>query len=85
MVGLRRMAGLACLGLIFVSGSAQAADYKVYCSGTRLEIDSRDWDQMLSARGTPLCKLGEFSFLSDAEKFLEKNFGGKDKECYCPR
>lgn len=73
----------ACAGL--GAGTAVAADYKVYCSGTRLEIDTRDWDQMLSARGTPLCKLGEFSYYSEAEKFLERNFGGKDKECYCPR
>ena len=82
MRGISLAAGLAAL---LIAGAAQAGDYNVYCAGTHLEIDSRDWDHMLSARGTPLCKLGEFNYLSDAEKFVEKNFGGKDKECYCPR
>jgi hypothetical protein len=82
MRGISLAAGFAAL---LSAGAAQAGDYNVYCAGTRLEIDSRNWDQMLSARGTPLCKLGEFNYLSDAETFVEKNFGGKDKECYCPR
>jgi hypothetical protein len=37
---------------------------------------------MKSARGSDVCKLGEFDYLSDAEKFAEQ-FGGKGASCKC--
>jgi hypothetical protein len=61
--------------------AAQATRYTVYCSG-RIEVDSRTQEQMLSARGTPLCQFGSFSSASDAERHA-LNFGGKGASCRC--
>lgn len=63
--------------------TAQAASYFVYCASDKVEVDSRNFEQMKSARGTPICQLGSFDYLSDAQSFAQKNFGGPGAKCSC--
>lgn len=63
--------------------TAQAAGYFVYCANDKIEVDSRDFNQMKSARGSGICQLGSFNYLSDAQSFAQKNFGGPGKKCSC--
>lgn len=60
------------------------ADYYVYCANNRIEVDSRNPDQMRSARGSGTCQMGpKFGFLSDARSFAQRNFGGAGRFCSC--
>ena len=43
----------------------------------------RTFDQMKSARGSGICKFGEFPYLSDAMAFARKQFGGVGARCTC--
>ena len=63
--------------------TAQAASYFVYCASEKIEVDSRSFEQMKSARGSGICQLGSFDYLSDAQSFAQKNFGGPGKKCSC--
>ncbi len=75
----------ALLGAVLISPLAHADRYtvSVYCANDKIEVDSRDLEQMRSARGSDVCQFGQFNFLSSAEDFAEKNFGGKGKACTC--
>ncbi len=57
--------------------------YYVYCANNRIEVDSRNPDQMRSARGSGVCMLGQFNYLSDAQSFAQRNFGGAGRSCSC--
>lgn len=57
--------------------------YYVYCANGKIEVDGRDPDQMRIARGSGVCTLQRFGFLSDAQSFAQKNFGGAGKKCSC--
>lgn len=63
----------------------RAADskYRVFCANNKIEVEQRTLEQQKNARGSNVCVLGEFDYLSDAEKFAEQK-GGKDAECKCP-
>jgi hypothetical protein len=63
--------------------TAQAASYFVYCANDKIEVDSRNFEQMKSARGSGICQLGSFDYLSDAQSFAQKNFGGPGGKCSC--
>lgn len=64
--------------------AAALADYYVYCANNRIEVDSRNPDQMRSARGSGTCQMGpKFGFLSDAQSFAQRNFGGAGRACSC--
>jgi len=78
-----RIAILATALVALTPFAAQAASYFVYCANDKIEVDSRNYEQMLSARGTPLCQLGSFDYLSDAQSFAQKNFGGPGGKCSC--
>lgn len=78
-----RIAILATALLALTPFTAQAASYFVYCANDKIEVDSRNYEQMLSARGTPLCQLGAFDYLSDAQSFAQKNFKGPGSKCAC--
>ena len=83
---MRRYYGLwAILGWALTASLAHADRYtvSVYCANDKIEVDSRDLEQMRSARGSDVCQFGQFNFLSSAEDFAEKNFGGKGKACTC--
>ncbi|HYF09864.1 MAG TPA: hypothetical protein VD970_19770 [Acetobacteraceae bacterium] len=60
------------------------ANYYVYCANGRIEVDGREPDQMRIARGSGVCQMGpRFSFLSDAQNFAQRNFGGAGRPCSC--
>lgn len=63
--------------------AAHASGYYVYCANDKIEVDSRDPDQMRSARGSGICLMGQHSYLSDAQSFAQKNFGGVGARCSC--
>ncbi len=64
--------------------AAALADYYVYCANNRIEVDSRNPDQMRSARGSGTCQMGpKFGFLSSAQDFARNNFGGAGARCSC--
>lgn len=80
---MSRLVVFLALGSIMVPGVAEAA-YYVYCANGRIEVDSRNPDQMRSARGSGVCQMGpRFSYLSDAQGFAERNFGGAGRSCSC--
>ncbi len=60
------------------------ANYYVYCANGKIEVDGREPDQMRIARGSGVCQMGpRFGFLSDAQEFARKNFGGAGRACSC--
>ena len=73
--------------LVVFAGTSLTAQgrttYSVYCANSRIEIDSRTLEQMKSARGSDVCRFGEFDYLSDAQSFAQKNFGGAGTSCSC--
>lgn len=63
---------------------AALANYYVYCANDRIEVESRDPNQMRIARGSGVCQMGPtFGFLSDAQNFAQRNFGGAGRACSC--
>jgi hypothetical protein len=61
---------------------ADDSKYRVFCADNKIEIEQRTVEQEKNARGSNVCMLGEFDYLSDAEKFAEQ-FGGKGASCKC--
>ncbi|MBX3499921.1 MAG: hypothetical protein KF889_10790 [Alphaproteobacteria bacterium] len=80
-----RNAIVAAIAIVLLAApfGAHAAGYYVYCANNKIEVDSRDFNQMKSARGSGICQLSSFGFRSDAESFAKKNFGGPGKKCSC--
>ena len=80
------MRKLLILGAV-LAGLAPAsalASYYVYCANNRIEVDSRDPNQMRIARGSGVCQMGPvFGFRTDAMQFAERNFGGPGRACSC--
>lgn len=70
-------------GAMLAPGTAWASGYSVYCANGKIEVDSRDFNQMRNARGSGVCQFGSFSYASDAENFAKKNFGGPGGNCSC--
>lgn len=69
---------------VLFAPAAALADYWVYCANNRIEVDSRNPEQMASARGSGTCQMGpKFSYLSDAQNFAQRNFGGAGRSCSC--
>ena len=46
--------------------------YGVYCSNGKIEVDSRNPDQMKSARGSGTYLMQGFEFKTDADKFAKQ-------------
>ena len=66
----------------FVSSTYADSKYRVFCANNKIEVEQRTLDQQKNARGSNVCVLGEFDYLSDAEKFAESK-GGKGADCKC--
>jgi hypothetical protein len=83
-VRILRTAAAALAGGLALAGMAGPAfaDYYVYCASGRVEVDSRDPEQMRIARGA-VCQFGQFSTRSAAEDFARNNFGGIGASCSC--
>ncbi len=72
------------IGVISLLPIPASASYYVYCANGRVEVDGRNPAQMRSARGSGVCQLGaDFRYLSDAQSFAQRNFGGAGKACSC--
>lgn len=56
--------------------------YRVFCANGKIEVEQRTLEQEKNARGSSVCQLAEFDYLSDAEKYAEKQ-GGKGADCKC--
>jgi len=57
--------------------------YRVFCANNKIEVEQRTLEQQKNARGSSVCMLAEFDYLSDAEKYAEEK-GGKGSDCKCP-
>jgi len=73
----------AMVTLVLPSVAQSSTKYSVYCANGKIEVDMRTPEQMKSARGSDVCQLGEFNYLSDAQSFAKKNFGGVGAKCSC--
>ena len=81
---MERLIFLGMVGLLSLMPVPAMAGYYVYCANGRVEVDSRNPAQMRSARGSGVCQLGtDFKYLSDAQSFAQRNFGGAGKACSC--
>lgn len=79
-----RFAAAAALAAALLAPAAALADYYVYCANNRIEVDGRNPEQMRIARGSGVCQMGpRFGFLSDAQGFAQRNFGGAGRPCSC--
>lgn len=79
-----RMLLAAAVAAALFAPAAALADYYVYCANGRIEVDSRDPNQMRIARGSGVCQMGpKFGFLSSAQDFARNNFGGAGRPCSC--
>ena len=75
---------LAAMAAALLLPTAALADYWVYCANNKIEVDGRNPDQMRIARGSGVCQMGpKFGFLSDAQSFAQRNFGGAGRSCSC--
>ncbi|HKR58617.1 MAG TPA: hypothetical protein VJS64_02700 [Pyrinomonadaceae bacterium] len=66
-----------------VARTSNDSKYRVFCANNKIEVEQRTLEQQKNARGSNVCMLAEFDYLSDAEKYAEQK-GGKDAECKCP-
>lgn len=79
-----RFVAAAALAAALLAPAAALADYYVYCANNRIEVDGRNPEQMRIARGSGVCQMGpRFGFLSDAQGFAQRNFGGAGRPCSC--
>ena len=62
---------------------SEDSKYRVFCADNKIEVEQRTLEQEKNARGSNVCMLAEFDYLSDAEKYAEEK-GGKGAECKCP-
>ena len=77
------MKKLACALLVFASAfssQALAAKYTIYCANGKIEVDMRDLNQMLSARGKNTHAIKTFDYKTDADKFAA-SLGGVGASC----
>lgn len=84
----RTVFGLGAALLIALASAAAAAGrpddtkYRVFCANGKVEVEQRTLEQEKNARGSNVCVLAEFDYLSDAEKWAEGH-GGKGSACNC--
>ena len=72
---------LALFGFLMLSAQLCLADqYYVYCANGKIEVDSRNPQQMKSARGSGTYVMSSFNYRTDAEKFA-KQLGGIGASC----
>ena len=74
-----------CLAAVGFASRSVGVDskYRVFCANNKIEVEQRTLEQQKNARGSSVCMLAEFDYLSDAEKYAEQK-GGKGAECNCP-
>ena len=67
---------------VATAGRPDDSKYRVFCANGKVEVEQRTLEQEKNARGSNVCVLAEFDYLSDAEKWAE-NHGGKGSDCNC--
>lgn len=73
-----------CVAIALANGSATPdSKYRVFCANEKIEVEQRTLEQQKNARGSNVCVLAEYDYLSDADKDAEKR-GGKGADCKCP-
>ena len=87
LLGMSAVLLIALASITTAPGSApknvrEDSKYRVFCANNKLEVEQRTMEQQKSARGSNVCMMAEFDYLSDAEKYAE-NHGGKGSECRC--
>jgi len=83
---MRTAVAIAFAGLLLAQHAvAETSHYYVYCANGRIEVTHSDPNQMRIARGSGVCMLGQFGFLSGAQDFARRNFGGEGRPCTCGR
>lgn len=81
---MRILLAAVAVAAVSLTPAAAWADYYVYCANNLIEVDGRNPEQMRSARGSGVCQMGpKFGFLSDAQSFAQRNFGGAGRPCSC--
>jgi len=60
----------------------QAAKYRIFCVNGKIEIDTRDINEMKAARGDQVCELDSFGSLTEA-RIASKRRGGVGAPCAC--
>jgi hypothetical protein len=64
------------------AASGHPPSHWVYCANNKIEVDSRNLEQMRSARGSGTCQFGAHSSHSGALDHA-KSFGGVGARCGC--
>ena len=87
LLGMIAVLLIALASITTAPGSAprrmrEDSKYRVFCADNKLEVEQRTMEQEKSARGSNVCMMAEFDYLSDAEKYAE-NHGGKGSACRC--
>ena len=67
---------------VAMAGHLDDSKYRVFCANGKVEVEQRTLEQEKNARGSNVCVLAEFDYLSDANKYAE-NHGGKGSDCNC--
>lgn len=78
---------IAAAGVLALAGNAALAQdvqkYRVFCAASRIAIEGFGLEQMKARYASAVCQFAEFTSMSSAERFAEKNFGGRGKSCTC--
>ena len=82
MLGLCALLLIALTAAVAAAGRLDDSKYRVFCANGKVEVEQRTLEQEKNARGSNVCVLAEFDYLSDAEKYAE-NHGGKGSDCNC--
>ncbi|HWW75813.1 MAG TPA: hypothetical protein VNZ44_10470 [Pyrinomonadaceae bacterium] len=83
VLGLSALLLLALPAAVVTAGRADDSKYRVFCANGKVEVEQRTLEQEKNARGSSVCVLAEFDYLSDAEKWAGEH-GGKGSDCKCP-
>ena len=73
---------LIALAAMAAAGRTDDSRYRVFCANGKVEVEQRTLEQEKNARGSNVCVLAEFDYLSDAEKYAQDH-GGKGSDCNC--
>lgn len=82
ILGLSALLLIALPAAVATAGRFDDSKYRVFCANGKMEVEQRTLEQEKNARGSNVCVLAEFDYLSDAEKYAE-NHGGKGSDCNC--
>jgi hypothetical protein len=81
---MRLAAAIAFAGLLLgQQAAAQSTHYSVFCNNGRIAIESSTLEYMRNIYGRNVCMFAQFNYLSDAQNFVQRNYGGTGRSCSC--